>query len=225
MLSLNPNEDLFSFDWQRHVDGYEVTERIVRPSGEVLRVIQPKGKAVGVYSFGPEHAGLFREFAALEQTPHAVEGFANSYGLLWQQDADFELYESQWLVSIAVMSKLVEAVDKALSDAVDAHKLDDALYWLHSDQLPVAFAPRIEPNEKKPSHPKYRLIPTSLTAALWQQAANQVIRGTTFKQCENCPRWFPVGPGTGGRSDKRSCSERCRVALYRARKAGGHHAR
>lgn len=224
-MSLKLDDGLFSFDWQRHVDGYEVTERVIRPSGEVLRVVQSKGKAVEVYFFGPEHAGLFREFAALEQTPHAVEGFANSYGLLWQQDADFELYESQWLVSIAVMSKLVEAVDKALSDAVDAHKLDDALYWLNCDRLPVAFAPRIEPNEKKPSRPKFRLIPTSLAAALWHQAANQVIRGTTFKQCENCSRWFPVGPGTGGRSDKRHCSERCRVALYRAHKAGGHHAR
>ncbi len=93
------------FEWQRHTEGYEV---VPRPTGEMA--IQPKARApVRGYVLGSGHAGLFREFAALEPTIEVVCAFANRYGFLWNENADFESYEQQWLIPITEMKALVSA--------------------------------------------------------------------------------------------------------------------
>ncbi len=63
-------------------------------------------------------------------------------------------------------------------------------------------------------------VPSSLLGAIWLQFALSVERGSSFRRCQECGKWFEVSPKTG-RSDKLFCSTVCRVKAFRKRKAGG----
>ncbi len=203
------------FEWQRHTAGYEV---VPRPTGELA--IQPKARApVRGYVLGSEHAGLYREFAALEPTIEVVCAFANRYGLLWSENADFELYEQRWLIPIAEMKALVSAYDEAARTRDPAKKrqrLEDIWALFNTGRIRPRFVLRMEPHDflAMPEKCKTEPVPENLMAAMWLQFADQVSQGTQFKRCENCPTWFPVGPGTRTKPSKRFCSTRCRVAWH-----------
>lgn len=60
--------------------------------------------------------------------------------------------------------------------------------------------------------------PKNLLGALWLQFALTIERGSDFRRCAECGRWFELAPGLG-RSDKQFCSVRCRVRSHRRRQA------
>lgn len=62
-----------------------------------------------------------------------------------------------------------------------------------------------------------RIIPKSLLGAIWLQFALAVERGSDFRQCAHCGKWFELSPGKS-RSDKQFCSTACRVKAFRQRK-------
>ena len=208
-MDVDQKEGLFRFVWQVDRHGYRLVDR-QQPGGERIRVIEAKGGPVHPYRFGKEHEGLHRRFASLDQEPEAVLEFADEFGLLWQPHADFELYEKHWLVGIGVMKAIVAALDERDNDAV----------WdlFNSDRYQPRFTAYIEPNKLVPRHSKFKLQPVNLMGAMWLQVAEESTKGINFNQCEFCPNWFPVGPGTGRKPSKRFCSDRCRVAWHRQQK-------
>lgn len=64
-----------------------------------------------------------------------------------------------------------------------------------------------------------RVCPTSLLAAMWLQCARVLTLNPTFKACEHCGKWFELSPDAKRRQAK-YCDSRCKVAAYRAKKAG-----
>ena len=174
---------------------------------------------------GPEHAGLFREFSALDQSPDAIVEFANRYGLLWQDNADFERYEEKWLVSIAEVKALVSTYDRAMAtdDVAERTACFEAIWALFdSGRIRPRFVLRMHPHEflAMPSKCRTEPVPENLIAAIWLQFADQVSQGTQFKRCENCPKWLRIGLGSGRKASTRFCSTRCRVAWNRRHKGG-----
>lgn len=62
------------------------------------------------------------------------------------------------------------------------------------------------------------IVPDSLLAAMWLQCARALTENPTFKSCERCGKWFELAPGARRKTSK-YCSERCKVAAYRAKRA------
>jgi hypothetical protein len=64
------------------------------------------------------------------------------------------------------------------------------------------------------------IVPGSLIGCLWLQLANAIAEFRTFRTCEGCGKPILVAPeGSGSRSNKRTCSDACRVRLYARRKS------
>jgi hypothetical protein len=61
-----------------------------------------------------------------------------------------------------------------------------------------------------------KLSPPSLLHAMYLQLANAIRGNKRYQQCEACGRWFELAPGLN-RSDRQTCSDSCRVKLYRIR--------
>jgi len=62
-----------------------------------------------------------------------------------------------------------------------------------------------------------RLSPINLIGALWLQFALAVDGNVGYAHCQSCGSWFPIASGAG-RTDKRYCSDACRMRAYRQRK-------
>jgi hypothetical protein len=69
-----------------------------------------------------------------------------------------------------------------------------------------------------------KIIATSLARMLEVQWGMSVAANTVHRQCEECPTWFNVAPGSG-RPEKQFCSDACRMRAYRKRKAQGSRRR
>jgi lipocalin len=67
---------------------------------------------------------------------------------------------------------------------------------------------------------RIRIVPDTLLAAMWLQCARVLTEKVTFRACEHCGKWFEVSPDAKRRQSK-YCSDRCKVAAYRARRAEG----
>jgi hypothetical protein len=63
------------------------------------------------------------------------------------------------------------------------------------------------------------MVPNSLIGAMWLQCARVLTVNPTFKQCDYCQKWFELSPDARRRQSK-YCSDRCKVAAYRRRRAG-----
>lgn len=210
------------FEWCVDQYGYEMTSG--GPSGSPLTWgVRGKGGPLRAYRLDLETAtaGLFRQFAALQPSSEEILQFAGEYGCLVHKDGAAVERFTTWCFWIAQMNNLVVALDEGRNKDF-WEKFNGAVG--QGDPWEPLFAARIEPHAV-PSRSKFKLVPTSLLAAMWLQLANSGTRGIIFKQCEFCPHWFPVGPGTGRKPSKRFCSDRCRVAWNRRRKAGDQHAR
>ncbi len=214
---VTPDSDygLVRFEWQIDQYGYELGRGT--SASRAWPVIQRKGGPFRGYRLDIEgtDAGLFRQFALLDPTPEAAISFANEFGFLVEnQNRSDKEPIGLWLDWIGRMKVLVTAIDEK--------RYED--FWEgfnepHYDDEPL-FAARIEPHEVVPKKSNFKLVPQSLLAAMWFQLGNYATKGAALKQCEFCPRWFPVGPGTGRKPSKRFCSTRCRVAWNRRYKGG-----
>lgn len=65
-----------------------------------------------------------------------------------------------------------------------------------------------------------RVVPETLIGAIWFQCARVLALNPTFRSCAHCGKWFELSPDTRRRQSI-YCSNRCKVAAYRAKK-GGH---
>jgi hypothetical protein len=63
------------------------------------------------------------------------------------------------------------------------------------------------------------LKPLTLLGALWSQFA-EAVTGKQHVRCEGCQKWIAIGWDKGGsRTNRRTCSDACRVRAHRRRKA------
>ena len=64
------------------------------------------------------------------------------------------------------------------------------------------------------------IVPDSLIGCLWLQLATALAEFNKFQFCEACERPMLVAPeGTGFRSNRKTCSNACRIKVYARRKA------
>ena len=59
---------------------------------------------------------------------------------------------------------------------------------------------------------------SGLQKALWMQFASAIVGKKRFETCKQCSNYFEIGP-SAGRMGKVYCSDACRTAAYRERKA------
>jgi hypothetical protein len=52
---------------------------------------------------------------------------------------------------------------------------------------------------------------------MYLQLAHAILGGKKYQPCEACGRWFELAPGLN-RADRQTCSDSCRVKLYRVRR-------
>jgi len=86
-----------------------------------------------------------------------------------------------------------------------------------NDNLTNATAPRLLWNSDQTSL-SIHLQPKNLLGAIWLQLAQAIERNCSFRRCDQCQTWFEVSV-QAGRSDKRYCSNACRINAHRGRKA------
>ena len=61
----------------------------------------------------------------------------------------------------------------------------------------------------------------TLYGAIWAQFVQEITGAAERRKCDECGRWFSVGPGTGRRPDAKFCCDKHRTAFHnRARKQG-----
>ena len=61
-----------------------------------------------------------------------------------------------------------------------------------------------------------KLIPQSLWHAMYLQFAWAILGNKTYQRCDCCGKWFEIAPSVN-RADRQTCSDSCRVKLYRQR--------
>jgi len=61
----------------------------------------------------------------------------------------------------------------------------------------------------------------TLYGAIWAQFIQEITGAAERRKCDECGRWFSVGPGTGRRPDAKFCCDKHRTAFHnRARSKG-----
>jgi hypothetical protein len=63
-----------------------------------------------------------------------------------------------------------------------------------------------------------RLPPADLLGFLFLQLGRAFVGGLRFRQCPGCGKWSLLTPGVN-RADRTTCSDYCRLKLYRQRRA------
>jgi hypothetical protein len=61
-----------------------------------------------------------------------------------------------------------------------------------------------------------KLIPQSLWHAMYLQFAWAILGNKSYQRCDGCGKWFELSPSVN-RADRQTCSDSCRVKLYRQR--------
>jgi hypothetical protein len=127
-----------------------------------------------------------------------------------EQQLRAELY--QWAYAAgsqdAVILRFAQGLTQALINAAihgDRHE------GLASTSARVLLAPD---RDKMVLH----IVPHNLLGAMWLQCARVLTENTSFRQCEQCLKWFEISADQR-RKQSKYCSDRCKVSAYRARKA------
>lgn len=191
------------FEWPVDQSGYQLTE-----GSAVFKEIQREGGPLKYYRPIQEYPGLHRRFTALKKPDEMCE-FACEFGSLYQlghphpQVPDGDKSESLtiWAMHIAKMKVIIECIDQGSGTEIAP---------VFNDAIDADMSVKLEPSAG--GQFGIQVYPGSLASALWLMLANELINPTPFRKCNECPNWFPYGPGTGARKTKRFCSDRCRVA-------------
>lgn len=214
--------DLIEFEWERAVDGYEIVRPKprkrasgVRPKprrGETTLTsrtgteLKPRSDKVINYRPLDERPALFREFADLEQTPEAVQAFANAHGMLgtiFEQSIEVGWYRDIKEIRFAI----------AMWERGSQHALVKAWNAASLGQTAVKLVSR---GREEP--PGLVIVPLSLRSAMYLQLAQAITRDNQLQCCLWCGTWFLFGTGTGHRRSAHYCSDNCRKTAWRHRK-------
>jgi len=163
---------------------------------------------------------LFAIFA--EETPSTAEGmqaFCNKFGLLGGGRPDLAPSRGKPTSEAVVVDVLLEE-HREFQRAVQLYRQGDlegaAKYW-NSRHWPATFRTelRVAPDGKV----KMVFAPPGLIQAIWLQFAFAMCGDAKLFRCERCDTPFVVGAGTGRRSTSKFCSNACKVATFKKRRA------
>jgi hypothetical protein len=223
------------FTWPVPSRGFEVEQRIAPTDESPLIVLEPRGGGLGERWQSPlsGRPALFREFAALDETPQAAADFGSRYGWLFpyrlhdvapldlpglpefylnvavveHPDDGIEYFE-QWCREIRRMRRLVAELDEATAKG---HRCRPNYKDL---RLPGLIAQLVDHG----GAPAIELKPDCLISALDLQFYRVVVGLSEIRACDACGTWFECGPGKGRRGKSRFCSDKCRFNFHNARK-------
>jgi len=89
-------------------------------------------------------------------------------------------------------------------------------------RLMWASGARLDRQPPKPdAHMRIAFVPSNLLAAMWLQFAHAVTSEYQLRRCEECEKYFPIGPG-GRRLDADTCSDKCRQRKKRRMDSEGN---
>lgn len=219
----------FHFEWWVDQDGYEFVEPEPEPPGPRPRrallisgrppsaTIKRKGGPLRSYRPLDDYPGLFLEFAHTRRTPEACIDFTNRFGFLGlssfgvrPDEIESERFDD-WKDSSWGVERMVSCIETALNNSEPLGGLAKSFNEMARPHM------RLRMTCKPGGTPEPAVVPDTLYGALWLQVATQISVAKQYRQCKSCSTWFPYGPGTGGRSTKVFCSDRCRTAWKRKR--------
>jgi hypothetical protein len=216
---MNPIE----FVWIRSPGAYSISTMPER-DGDPREPCLSTGGEKYFETYRPtEFPALFQEFADKPATAEGMRDFFNTYGPL------------EWLDKRSPFKFRPEpgwrehSVELFLSDLREQHaRLQHAIDLFEAGDL-AALAQsfnqsgwgRLRPELRPRPDGKLGMvwIPVSLLQFLWLQFAEYVGSDTKLFRCEQCNRPFLVGTGTSRRSQAKYCSDACRHAAFRHRRA------
>ncbi len=244
MISEN---DLLDFVWFRCLDGYEIRPnpagRADSTSGVLFdgsSEIHRKGDNFEFYH--PRLSkDLHREFSRIETELDVLAfvqkwgfiGFAGKSGKVQSESVEhilnaakklkLALHEFDNLQRISTKSN--RRIKAAVISGDDTTK-EQAEIETARDNITKIFnenaAPRVRVHLKRIKNaPGFALSmqPLSLLGAFWINISDEFTSSLQPRPCLICGAPILIGPGAKARSDRETCSERCKSALYRKRKA------
>lgn len=164
---------------------------------------------------------LFRIFADLNPTPDAILGFANRYGDIAKLEVMLEdggLSLSTWRGEIREMRVHVEAADRLTkplkSRRAQENRMEEIAEFVYPivKSIQVAMATAVQNNVACLS-----AHTSCLLDAMKLQLAESVIDRKTYRLCVFCDKPFELSPRFT-RSDRKYCSELCRVKACQGRR-------
>jgi hypothetical protein len=204
---------MVDFQWWWCRDGYRL-----EPEGDDFLLVS---QSVRFVAYKPlDTRALFAIFAA--DTPPTSEGmryFCGRFGMPGGTPADMRphlaAHTAQWnLVSVLLdhQSKLRRALD--LYEEGDSSEF--VKRWNASGQAAL-----MRPALRVGAEGRIEMVfePLDLIQAMWFQLVQSACRGDELLRCERCNQPFVVGSGTGRRSTSKWCSNACKVAAFKERKA------
>jgi hypothetical protein len=203
----------FVFEWPVDQHGYEIEHS--KGDGESLlgsvtvEFIRPAGGPPRYYRPLEERPDLWRQFADTCLSFERALAFVREFGLLtdlWNgRDYPDEILKTAELIR-QVATKLDGGDRREAADLLNFRppRIVEVLDW--NDRIG-----RFET----------RLVPLDLRSALLHQAAEAITGNHQWRRCRNqgCPRWLQLGGPRGVTVRREFCSDKCRVASARRRKA------
>lgn len=228
--------DLVDFKWWRCIDGYRLKQTkpaLWTPRGRI-EIDREERVSLGnePVRLGLESAsdrfeqyepfkisGLFTIFAEdTPATPEGMQAFCNKFGLLGGGRPDLASVKGKPKNVSVVVDDLL-ALHREFRRAVDLYRHGDlagvANYW-NSTHWPASIRTGL-----RVEHGKIEMMfePPGLIQAMWLQFAFKVCADTKLLRCERCGTPFAVGTGTGRRKTSKFCSNACKVAAFKRRRA------
>ena len=194
------------------------------PYGEtpsVAHFLSAQSTKIERFNLFESTSALFLEFAHTPTSHQGVLTFANAHGLLGSAGKVERV--DDWYWRIRKMRRAIQAWEEAKKNG--SVKRVALLTNRHGGtrafggagrMIQCDFGLKIEPSA---GAAKICIRPRSLSEALWVQLALAVDGSHNFHSCCECGAWFRLAAG-GARSDKRHCSNACRMRMYRNRKEG-----
>jgi endogenous inhibitor of DNA gyrase (YacG/DUF329 family) len=184
------------FEWAVYSDGYTIIDKVL---------LHPMGGEKLTYWPMRNHSGLFLAFSELEATDDAILDFANQYGLLIEEKDD----------DLSIWPEAIHAMKTAVGLWQSGNENEQGFLDLLINKF---IEGNIQPHFARFTTPKLQFRPDTLYTALWLQLALAINDNKTFRYCAWCGTPFELSPTTA-RTNRLFCSNSCKQAEYRERKA------
>lgn len=187
----------------------------------IIYFLEPISPEIETYDLFESAPGLFIEFANTPTTVEGVKSFADRNGVRFAGKSSFYGIESFYF-DIPEMRSAVNAWNKAKETGdfkrlvrIVAKRAERRVFSSESDA--GAEANVLLALDATRGDARLSIRPPNLTEAMWIQFILAVDGNFNIQPCSECPKWIPIA-SAGHRSDRRYCSDACRMRAYRKRK-------
>jgi hypothetical protein len=181
------------------------------PTGALM--VEGKSGRLTDYELLPNDP-VHRYFSEAGDEPADIIGFVDSYGL---PEGGVRAALRDLIRIKRHITNLVALVERANGErgpgAVNSVlAVEDAWSEIGRPRLAVQLEPVIQ--DDGAASVVFRVMPDTLLEYMKLQAVHELQGRVSWRRCAVCGKWMPVGGGHG-RSDKTTCSERCRKRKQR----------